>query len=93
MIGPLAWQPPYAAGVALKSGKKKKKDMQVGITGEICTWDGVKRVHQLLHIRKVQSLVVEVRLRRDLNICFCFQEFSESVGVKRHTDKNGGALS
>ena len=24
-IGPLAWEPPYAAGVALKSQKKKKK--------------------------------------------------------------------
>ena len=23
-IGPLAWEPPYAAGVALKSKKKKK---------------------------------------------------------------------
>ena len=25
LIGPLAWEPPYAAGVALKSKKKKKK--------------------------------------------------------------------
>ena len=24
-IGPLAWEPPYAKGVALKSKKKKKK--------------------------------------------------------------------
>ena len=24
-IGPLAWEPPYAAGVALKKKKKKKK--------------------------------------------------------------------
>ena len=24
-IGPLAWEPPYAAGTALKSKKKKKK--------------------------------------------------------------------
>jgi len=24
-IGPLAWEPPYAAGAALKSKKKKKK--------------------------------------------------------------------
>ena len=25
-IGPLAWEPPYAAGVALKRQKKKKKN-------------------------------------------------------------------
>ena len=25
LIGPLAWEPPYAAAVALKSKKKKKK--------------------------------------------------------------------
>ena len=25
LIQPLAWEPPYAAGVALKSKKKKKK--------------------------------------------------------------------
>ena len=25
-IGPLAWEPPYAAGVALKEQKKKKKE-------------------------------------------------------------------
>ena len=25
-IGPLAWKPPYAMGVALKSKKKKKKE-------------------------------------------------------------------
>ena len=25
-IGPLAWEPPYAAGVALKRQKKKKKE-------------------------------------------------------------------
>ena len=28
-IGPLAWKPPYAASVALKSKKKKKKNFSV----------------------------------------------------------------
>ena len=27
-IGPLAWEPPYAAGVALKKSKKKPKNKQ-----------------------------------------------------------------
>ena len=27
LIRPLAWEPPYAAGAALKSKKKKKKDV------------------------------------------------------------------
>ena len=31
-IRPLAWEPPHTAGTALKSGKKKKKEMQ------ICKW-------------------------------------------------------
>ena len=30
VIGPLAWEPPYALGVALKSGKKKKKSKRSG---------------------------------------------------------------
>ena len=29
-IGPLAWEPPYAASVALKRQKKKKKRMNDG---------------------------------------------------------------
>ena len=29
LIGPLAWEPPYAAGAALKRTKKKKKEIFV----------------------------------------------------------------
>lgn len=62
-------------------------------TSEICTWDGVNGAHKLLHIREVQGLVFKFRLRRDFHICFCFQEFSKSVSIKRHTNENGGAFS
>ena len=30
LIGPLAWEPPYASGVALKKKKKKKKNYENG---------------------------------------------------------------
>ena len=56
-------------------------------TGEICTWDGVKGAHELLHIREVQSLVFKIRLCRELHVCVCIQEFSKSVG----TNENEGA--
>ena len=32
--GPLAWEPPYAAGVALKRPKKKKKERKKTLTGQ-----------------------------------------------------------
>ena len=32
LIGPLAWQPPNATGVALKKEDKKEKDKQVRVT-------------------------------------------------------------
>ena len=32
-IGPLAWEPPYAVGVALKKQKDKKKNHPTHITG------------------------------------------------------------
>ena len=35
-IGPLAWEPPYVAGVALKSKKKKKKKKGGGQICESC---------------------------------------------------------
>ena len=31
LIGPLAWEPPYAAGEPLKSKKKKKKKKRIDI--------------------------------------------------------------
>ena len=30
-IGPLAWEPPYAVGVALETAKKKKKKITQGV--------------------------------------------------------------
>ena len=33
LIWPLAWQPPYAAGVVLKKKKKKKKEIQLKSAG------------------------------------------------------------
>jgi len=31
-IGPLAWEPPYAAGVALEKAKRKKKKKELKLT-------------------------------------------------------------
>lgn len=52
-----------------------------GRVGGMCTWDGVDGAQQLLHVGEVQALVFQGRLRGDFHVCFCFQEFSESVGV------------
>ena len=35
-IGPLAWEPPYASGAALKSGKKKKSSAKIKLTFCCC---------------------------------------------------------
>lgn len=61
--------------------------------GEMGTWDGVDGAQQLLHIREVQGLVLQGRLCGDFHVCFCFQEFSESVDNKRHANKMGEASS
>ena len=35
-VGPLAWEPPYATGVALKSQKKKKKKKKSTLLEVVC---------------------------------------------------------
>ena len=37
-IGPLAWEPPYAAGVALKSKKQKQKQKQKASIPHVHPW-------------------------------------------------------
>ena len=42
LIGPLAWEPPYAAGVAIKSKKRKKKKNLKGGTRNELKWLSLK---------------------------------------------------
>ena len=39
-IRPLAWEPPYAMGVALKSKKKKRTMFHCLTTGLMASWEG-----------------------------------------------------
>ena len=38
LIGPLAWKPPYAAGVALRRQKDQKKIVCVCVCVCVCVW-------------------------------------------------------
>ena len=48
-VGPLAWEPPYAVGAALKRQKDQKKEEKIwtrmGTEGRLCKDTGMKTSH------------------------------------------------
>ena len=47
-IGPLAWEPPYAAGAALKRKKKKEEEGKEETTVELFNTGSPKNLYMLL---------------------------------------------
>ena len=53
LIRPLAWEPPYATGLALKSPKKRKKEKKRERVKKQCTeWKEIFTNHQIMHLMR-----------------------------------------